>query len=124
MTPEAQRIAIAEAFGWTQLKPHSLYPERLVGMLPKQHPNYHASNSPCDTVPDYLSDLNAMHEAEDVLSDARVQRYVDHLANVTNAHLETNGVRYGVNYWSIYHATASQRAEAFLRTLNLWDDNK
>lgn len=62
--------------------------------------------------PDYLNDLNAMHEAEEKLTDSQTQKYIDELVNVTNV-----GYR---NYYAVYHATAAQRAEAFLRTLNLY----
>ena len=57
-------------------------------------------------LPDYLNDLNAMHEAEKVIRERadRVDSYLDQL----------DGAMSGV------HATAAQRAEAFLRTLGLW----
>lgn len=67
----------------------------------------------------YSGDLNAMHEAEHVaLSDSRAQRYVDHLISVTGATLKReDGTSYGVMHWLIYHATAAQRADAFLLTI-------
>jgi len=59
---------------------------------------------PCD-LPDYLNDLNAMHEAEKVLTPEQCDSY-QHLLGMT------------VN--RPWHATATQRAEVFLQTLNLW----
>ncbi len=53
----------------------------------------------------YFNDLNAMHEAEKVLIGEQEAEYADSLCG--------NG--------SVF-ATAAQRAEAFLRTLNLWTD--
>jgi hypothetical protein len=58
--------------------------------------------------PNYLNDLNAMHEADGTL-------------NKESGYHETGG--YGLYLVALDHdvsATASQRAEAFLKTLNLW----
>ena len=68
---------------------------------------------PTNSVPDYLSDLNAMHEAEKTLSEVQGEEYVSHL---------------GIQSWSDPHwfavisATAAQRAEAFLKTIGKWRD--
>jgi len=71
---------------------------------------------------DYLNDLNAMHEAEKVLTPNTRPEYLCQLFDVA-----TRG-RSGLypvdeNYLS-HHATASQRAEAFLRTFGKWEDGK
>ena len=91
MTHEAQRIAIAEACGWTSL--------RLVGEEPMGRPPL--TTDRYETVPDYLTDLNAMHEAENWLRTKGVV-WVDYENRIGKC------------------ASAAQRAEAFLRTLNLW----
>ncbi len=62
-------------------------------------------------VPHYYSDLNAMHEAEKTLTDNQISPFLMILSQ------EVEGVD-----WA-FRATASQRAEAFLRTLNLWRDD-
>ena len=60
-------------------------------------------------IPDYPNDLNAMHEAERTMGDPQLWvEYQSYLSDVM-----------GHVGW-LYHATASQRAEAFLKTLNLW----
>ena len=67
--------------------------------------------------PNYCGDLNAMHEAEKVLlADADTGYEYD---------MELNGVcecwEDGVmNYMKLWHATARQRAEAFLRVVGKW----
>lgn len=61
---------------------------------------------------DPLNDLNAMHEAEKVLSSFTV--YSGCLEGIIQ--------RDGADWCLIFHATAEQRAEAFLRTLKLWVD--
>lgn len=97
MTPEQQRIAIAEACGIAKCpvcSKHHLIPT-------KGHP----------VVPDYLSDLNAMHDAEKSLDAFQFDDYRKQLAKPW-ATCEDDGM------WAAISATASQRAEAFLRTLN------
>jgi hypothetical protein len=92
MTPESQRIAIAEACGW---KTGYRDPEAW-------HP-----------LPDYLNDLNAMHDAEKVLfgrNDWSSCKYDEYLDVATSS-------------WK-WNATASQRAEAFLRTIGKWEEAK
>ena len=66
---------------------------------------------PVPTCFDPVNDLNAMHEAEKVL-DGVLQRgdYWDYLFSLTGGEFE------------MCHATARQRAEAFLRTLGKWKD--
>ena len=62
-------------------------------------------------VPNYLNDLNAMHEAEFYIPSGSggFEQYVDWLEKLT--HDQENPIT----------ATAAQRAESFLRTLNLWE---
>lgn len=103
MTPEQQRIAIAEACGWKK----QMSGQACLGWLSPDH-----GNLLFDFVPDYLNDLNAMHEAEKVLNPSSHHNmwceYIKNLSDVT-------GVVYCIN------ATASQRAEAFLRTMGKWE---
>lgn len=104
MTPEAQRIAIAEACGWKWLP----CGDTIEWIGEKRY-------SP----PNYLSDLNAMHEVEKTLPKRNelplsynIDRYNDYLIDVC---ISTN---------EAFCATAAQRAEAFLRTVGKWDDTK
>jgi hypothetical protein len=64
-------------------------------------------------VPDYLNDLNAMHEAEKVLAGDQRSDYFLRVDALTEPH------EYGFEGFCAIRATADQRAEAFLRTLNL-----
>jgi hypothetical protein len=61
-------------------------------------------------IPDYCSDLNAMHEAEKVLTIIEQGHYWDYLKDLTDEGFDQ------------LHATARQRAEAFLRTLGKWEE--
>lgn len=124
MTPEAQRLAIAEACGYKRVQ------FVRAGNSFLEHPDRPASHykgermkrptgalvfpGPCH-VPDYLFDLNAMHEAEKVLTEQQWTDYIEQLKTLLRAHTNTYG-----SVKKKVHATAAQRAEAFLRTLNLW----
>jgi hypothetical protein len=64
-------------------------------------------------LPDYVNDLNAMHEAESVLQN-------QFLAMIEETYWRN---LQWVKPHPIY-ATARQRAEAFLRTLGKWEEAK
>ena len=144
MSPEAQRIAIAEACGWTvksQPCSHSASVTEWFWWTPARHglviPDYTCStqrsfpsgtvsgNSIPEQVPDYLSDLNAMHEAEKVLTTPEQQsRYVEQLCRLLNDAMRESRRWIGATPFHYAHATAAQRAEAFLRTLGKWEASK
>jgi hypothetical protein len=111
MNPEEQRIAIAEACGWTEIG----VIDYLCGIHPQMLNAKAYDGSPLTLpiweIPDYLNDLNAMHEAEKVFAD-------DDLFRGYEAQLDK--VVPMSERWIF--ATAAQRAEAFLRTLNLWEE--
>ncbi len=101
MTPEAQRIAIAEACPSVfNVMGNHLYRLHDDGVRRLSNP---------------LTDLNAMHEAEKVLTKDQLTGtrseygFLDNLVKICGED-------------SAYSATAAQRAEAFLRTLNLWTE--
>ena len=110
MTPEKQRIAIAEACGWTKCRlaiNGAGAPERgksPYGVPPRR--GYEVS------LPNYTQNLNAMHEAEKVLWDTgKAMEFTNQLVGIADDHL-----------MCLSHATAGQRAEAFLRVLGLWEE--
>ena len=100
MKPEKQRIAIAEACGFKC----SEYSDELGQLV-------------AEFTPDYLNDLNAMHQAEMVLS--RGEHY-----NQTGGFglyvQNLDFVRCGRKH--LIEATAAERAEAFLRTVGKWEE--
>ena len=69
---------------------------------------------------DYCSDLNAMHEAEKVLSATQRITYADQLCIIWTGR-DDRAVP--IWFW-ITEATAAQRAEAFLKTLGKWEGAK
>jgi hypothetical protein len=70
-------------------------------------------------IPDYLNDLNAMHEAEKVLSRWQVEKYLDVLSGFTEGRGNSDYV-----WYTTVFATAAQRVEAFLRTIGKWEASK
>ena len=68
--------------------------------------------------PDYLNDLNAMFEAEKVLTEAQKVEYARHIfCAEQQVHEESDET-----WHRCVFATAAQRAEAFLRTIGKWED--
>jgi len=108
MTPEAQRIAIAETCGWRLVEDHPDYAPYWED--PKG--NMVAVSNYGHRFPDYLNDLNAMHEAEKTLKSILAASYARMLTSIAWESEQP--------VFAPMTATAAQRAEAFLRTLNLW----
>jgi hypothetical protein len=107
LTPEAQRIAIAEAHGWKKYgKP---YPSFDTGEDVQWWKKNDACGECCD-LPDYLNDLNAIHAAEGTIFEDEImwQKYRDEefrflLANDTRP------------------LSAAQRCECFLKAIGKWE---
>ena len=122
MNRDEQRIAIAKACGWTcigqvpGLNPHGLPPWRSIDEFTTQQVLNH--EVPLDTLPDYLGNLNAMHEAEKTLPEGLVYKYSIQLMLASSNPSPNDMWRHQYSFMS----TAVQRAESFLRTLNLWED--
>jgi len=115
MTPEQQRIAIAKACGWTEIEPCTCCDGVSRGYTPT--PGAHKKH-----FPDYLNDLNAMHDAEKVLTKANWGGYAAELYRITDAH--NHGISPNHHWLAVAFSTASQRAEAFLRTIGKWEEAK
>jgi len=100
MTNEQINIAIAKACGWDS-------DDIARGYTLCQF---------TENLPDYCNDLNAMHEAEKVLTEKQRMDYSDCTYDIACASQKQTGK------WTWISLTAAQRAEAFLRTLSLWED--
>ena len=100
MTDEQINVAIAEACGWIVTTPS-------FGIPPTQ--TAFSKLHGYDVLPNYCTDLNAMHEAEKYLEADSWYDYA----------LRLNEVCW---HWALIHAPARQRAEAFLRTLGKWEE--
>ena len=76
---------------------------------------YQPHHSVGKRLPDYLNDLNAMHEAEKVLTVRQWNKYTVNLARVIAEAKSGDRVEVPTNV--LLSATARQRADAFLLTL-------
>lgn len=119
MNQEHQRIKIAEACGWKR-RWLNRGGAPLLDAKPKggswevwipPTPVFSADPDYSPVPPNYLSDLNAMHEAEKVLTGGMRSKYDAELTLICSR-----------DYNFIWESTAAQRAEAFLRTLDLWEE--
>ncbi len=117
MTPEKQRIAIAEACGFSGEFSKRWILE--IGMEGEDKFVFAATRNHLDEeVPDYLNDLNAMHEAEKVLKHQQWPDYWNWLFVASTRQSGTGKAEY-----KVAHASAAQRAEAFLRTIGKWEES-
>lgn len=108
MSPEAQRIVIAEACGWTRRVNNGA-----AGGFFYSHKTLGGAHSEWD-LPDYPTDLNAMHQAEKVLTAEQSEEYMSQIQAIT---FKDDGD------WGLCHVSAAQRAEAFLRTIGKWKES-
>ena len=99
LTDRQRQIRVAEGSGWSVPK------YKMCGAHYAKNPK--GDLVPAERVPDYLNDLNAMHEAEEGVVNTRTYRI--NLALVTGSS-ELN------REWYLTHATPAQRAEAFCLT--------
>jgi hypothetical protein len=101
MTDFEINIAIAEHCGWER---HPM--DQWIITDPK----YPHSVQPLNTIPKYCEDLNAMHEAENALSQDELEIIYPKFLGI---YREPN---------KAIRATARQRAEAFLKTVGKWEE--
>lgn len=113
MKPEAQRISIAEACGWIRDERCNNWKKPSEGPYAVAFMNEWIQHR---QLPDYLKDLNEMHEAEYHLTPPYLDRYADILCDMTATGDPDP------NITSLLTLTAAQKAEAFLKALNLWQD--
>ena len=105
MTDAQINAAIAEACGWKEVR---------VNGGAGVYKGFDNGAELRPDIPDYCTDLNAMHEAEKTLFPYYATVYANKLARVTKADY--------LDDTEYFCATARQRAEAFLRTLGKWEE--
>jgi len=121
MSPEKQRTVIAEACGW--IKCHECDDGGGCAFWWKHDED--RTGRATHFLPDYLLDLNALQEVEKGLDFDQQEDFINELSAIMG---NDDGDSDSYLQWfhqeafAVAHATASQRAEAFLKTLNLWED--
>lgn len=116
MTDEQINIKIAEACGWSELNVSHM------GAVTSAIPPKELYKRDRREIPNYTSDLNAMHEAEKTIPWEQRKQYHSTLADVSGfSYCEADTSEETELAWNchICHATASQRALAFISTLSL-----
>lgn len=109
MNPAEINKRIAIACGWKPCE----HPQFIGYWIDPKNADYAEAE-----FPNCHGDLNAMHEAENALKDEQKFPYMQEIYNLTDAPAAL------VCGWYLTHATAAQRAEAFLRTIGQWEDEK
>lgn len=106
MSDDERRIKIAELCGWTSKGPEydAVFP------LHRAQPGHPQDGGYYAQVPNYLHDLNAMHEAELTLTPQMRGAFRMVLSGTSDPESHGYGER-------ICHANAAQRAEAFACTM-------
>ena len=106
MTREQIRIKITEACGWKYLWETEC--EGWRGNPP--------DGSGCAPIPNYPYDLNACHEMEKILNEDQREIYAQILTGMSLCDREGT-TDWGGVFAEVAHATATQRCDAFLKTL-------
>jgi hypothetical protein len=126
-----QRIAIALALGavWATVPPQpengiysEYHPKRLLTFEPgnlRILPLADPKTKDAVLIPNYTECLNAMHKAVRIFDYDQADEFDDHLCDICK---RANDEQENPTPWrfAVTNATAAQRAEAFLKTLNLW----
>lgn len=139
MSPDAQRVAIAEVLGAKWIFTHR--PSEAGDVLTEQKvltfkDAYHRMMNEAmmvgpiigKDVPHYPTDLNAMHGAWKILDAANQYKMAQTLYRIvdeftSNGEISMSDVADPTDVLNfVGNATATQRAEAFLRTLGLWKE--
>lgn len=105
MTDDKINKAIAEACGWTEIQDSGVWHHHKLWGYPPLKPGQGGNSF--HYLPDYCNDLNAIHEAEKVLTQKQITDYVIEVMQFLHEPMLS---------------TARQRAEAFLRTLGKWEE--
>ncbi len=111
MKPELQRIAIAEACGWTFRTGNMVYDGEKMPFTIwiKDGVEFNPSS-----VPDYLTDRNAMHEAFLSLDDQQKQECLGYLYQCARRNHHDKDV-------ALAMATLPDWSQSILRALRVWD---
>lgn len=117
MDKKKQRIKIAETCGWKKIKePESAKNSWGCG---SEFPEYWFDYQ----LPDYLNDLNAMNEAERFLENNHLSKAFVYVAELKRKINKDAKSRYSfVGDFRLINAKPAQKSEAFLKALELWEE--
>lgn len=108
---------IAEACGWIPKKSW-----KLEGRIKKDfHWEHSVTKERIFNIPNYYEDLNAIHEAEKILTTEQRDEFVDELVQIIAELKPTLPID---GYYEAVFIDAPQRCEALLRTIGKWVETK
>ena len=117
LTDEQKRIKVAELCGWTRDTTRA----NTEGENPWNHPEQVDPPLGCYTawdaceLPDYLNDLNTMHEQWKSLDGTQMADFAHHLCAVVG--VKSYFIPTDADMNKLIRATAAQRAKAFVLTM-------
>lgn len=113
LTPEQIRVMIAEVLGVVEC---GEWDHLFHGVMGKRGTCAHPNCVPIGRTPKYDEDLNAMAEAEKVLTASQVRWFEEYLDRIVFKATTDSDWSEGSNLINTkaWHATATQRAQAFL----------
>jgi hypothetical protein len=113
MTEEYKiNIALAELYGWTEIRIYDLMDESVYCGLDKEGMFRY--------LPKYWEDAYTFEELWPILTEEKKLRFTNELSNIITR--ENNPTKYIGEFAVLYFATARQRAEAMLRAFDKWKD--
>ena len=114
MKPEQQRIAIAEACGHMNVR-FTEFGSCVASTALNKDGGFWGRHG----VPDYLNDLNAMHEAEKTLTPEQRNQYINILDDMAGD--IDDPVQHDFQWCC---SSANHRAKAFVRVVGKWEEEK
>lgn len=115
MTPESQIIALAKVEGWKYHEPTSETGDIEMWSHPDDPVTVYT-----EQLPPYLKSLNSIARVEAKLTEEQQIEYVIALLSFIDE--QTCDLNPERAYWLLSTMTPTQRAEAILRALNLWEE--
>jgi hypothetical protein len=110
-----QRTAIAEYLGYIDVREYVVDMDNdYLSLMGRKY-----KKGPLIRIPDYLNDLNAMHEVETHLLNKEGDDWGIYCDNLMDIIVSAAGYSAAELYC---HASAATRAEAFLKTIGKWEE--
>lgn len=122
MTEREQQIAIAEFCGWKLSKET----DRFGNAYYQKGEDYRRAGEfprTATPIPDYLNDLNAIHEVVNHFSFHQRENYNAKLFQVVSGVNQSIAITEPNYIFQALNATAAQRCEALLRTIGEWQES-
>lgn len=115
MSPEKQRVALAEFAGWLEITPETtgvIWPSVEYSNTSTAGFMYLPGTKVGTMPPDYLRDLNAIHDLFQLFSDSQYESYRIQIRLIMHRDI------------TLREPSASQKAEAILVAIRKWEESE